>query len=145
MKKVTIIRGPSTDAGTFGTLSVDDGWNCKTGELPWRDNENGKSCIPSGVYTCKWIMSPKHGPCYQVMNVPGRSMIEIHSANFVGDSECSGMDCQLLGCIALGSEVGFLRNSSGSKQRAVLNSMATVNEFNSHMGNMDFTLIIKDG
>lgn len=139
MKTVIITRQPSTDEGTFGRLSVDDGWNCKTGELPWRDNQNGVSCIPDGTYICKWILSPKHGYCYQVTGVPGRDMIEIHSANYCGDDDL-GLKCELRGCIALGSDIGTLQG-----QIAVLNSRSTTAEFNSHMGGLDFELVIREG
>lgn len=138
MKTATIERSESSYEGTFGTLTVDDGWSCNTGELPWKDNEHLVSCIPEGSYVCKWIVSPKHGPCYEVTGVLGRSNIEIHSANFCGDANC-GMKHQLLGCIALGYEIGSLDG-----QKAVLKSISAVCEFNSHMAEEDFSLVIKN-
>lgn len=138
MKAATITRVKSTDEGTFGLLEVEGyGWNCRTGELPWHDNHPKTSCIPEGEYICRWINSPKHGPTYQVMNVPDRDMIEIHSANYCGDADC-GKKCELLGCIALGTNVGLLDG-----QMAVLNSKMAVAEFNRLMGGEDFKLIIK--
>jgi len=38
MRKASIIRNKTGDSGTFGCLTLDDGWSCHTGELPRRDN-----------------------------------------------------------------------------------------------------------
>lgn len=144
MNLVEIMRSDSTDAGTFGTLSLNHGeWACVTGELPWRDNDHGTSCIPPGNYTCKWINSPKHGKCYQVCDVPNRTMIEIHSANFMGDSmkvnpiTDTFYISQLLGCIALGRSVGVLDG-----QTAILKSKETIADFEHRLGENNFTLVI---
>lgn len=134
MQKVQIFRTNKSDQGTFGNL-VSDGFNCVTGELPWHDNKNGISCIPEGTYICKIIDSPKHGKCYQVMNVPKRSMIEIHSANWMGDAP--KWKKQLEGCIALGDMVGTLDG-----QLAVLRSKVTVDAFEKYMNDEDFELTI---
>jgi hypothetical protein len=93
MRKVTLTREEAGDSGTFGTLLTDHGYQCKTLELPSRNNEVGKSCIPAGTYTVTWRTSPHHGACYHVEDVPGRTAILIHAANFPHE---------LLGCIAPG-------------------------------------------
>lgn len=133
---VTITSVPSTDQGTFGTFVLDDGTTFISLELPWKDNQNGISCIPPGEYTCKWINSPKHGECYQVTGVTGRDMIEIHSANFAGDSS-KGFISQLLGCIALGTSIGVLNG-----QLAVLNSKGAIAQFEAKQMGQDFILTI---
>lgn len=138
MKKATLTRDLSTDEGTFGLLETDSGDVFHTGELPWRNNDHGTSCIPAGTYICRWINSPKHGMCYQVTGVHGRDMIEIHSANWMGDKS-KGFKSQLLGCIALGKSVGRLEG-----QAAVLASKVAVEEFNDAMGTGDFELTIKE-
>lgn len=112
MKSATLTRTETGDAGTFGTLVTESGFQCYTGELPWRGNESGKSCIPEGVYTCARANSPKHGPCYYVTEVPKRSDIEIHSANWMGD-ESKGLKCQLLGCIAPGRAIMDIAGQKG--------------------------------
>jgi hypothetical protein len=143
MRTATLTRSPSTDDGTFGKLVLDDGTTFFTGELPWRDNKNGTSCIPPGpeessiVYLCKRIDSPKHGPCYQVTGVPHRDMIEIHSANYMGDST-KGKICQLLGCIALGMSIGILNG-----QMAVLRSKVAIAAFEKNLNEENFELTIK--
>lgn len=136
MRHATLISNPSSDDGTFGILLLDDHTSFCTGELPWRDNKNGISCIPEGKYFCRWINSPKHGECYQVTAVPYRDFIEIHSANFMGDVS-KGKLSQLLGCISLGKSIGQLNG-----QTAVLASKQAIAEFDANMGHEDFELTI---
>src|SRR5690242_1260659 len=62
-------------------------------ELPWMDNERAVSCIPPGIYKVRKYMSPTHGECFLIIDVPERSMCELHAANF---------SRQLKGCIAPG-------------------------------------------
>lgn len=140
MKIFTLIRKTSSEEGTFGELYFNDDLVCYTLELPWHNNINKYSCIPLGQYTCHWIDSPKHGMCYQVMDVPNRSMIEIHSANFAGDVAL-GYASQLLGCIALGMGIGEL-DAGGGEQKAILRSRDAVKKFEDLAGGEDITLII---
>jgi Family of unknown function (DUF5675) len=135
MKIVKILRNPSEDAGTFGSLVVDD-FNCFTIELPWKDNENDKSCIPVGTYNVKWCMHPEHGMCYQVMEVPNRNSILIHAGNWAGDKD-KGLRSDFLGCIGLGKEIEIISN-----QKGIVNSKITVSAFNDYMQQQDFTLEI---
>lgn len=135
---VILTRTPSTDQGTFSTFVLEDGTSFYALELPWKGNANSVSCIPVGTYQCHWIMSPKHGECYQVMDVPGRQMIEIHSANFAGDAS-KGFISQLLGCIALGTSIGILND-----QLAVLNSKGAIASFEAKQQKQDFQLEIRE-
>ena len=64
-------------------------------ELPWKDNQRMISCIPVGVYKIKKHNSGKFGRCFWIKDVPGRSEILIHPANYTR---------QLLGCIAVGMD-----------------------------------------
>lgn len=132
----TLTRAPSTNQGTFGMFVMADGTHFHSLELPWLGNANDVSCIPPGVYTCKWIESPKHGECYQVMDVPNRDFIEIHSANFGGDKS-KGFISELLGCIALGTAIGILDG-----QLAVLNSKMAISIFEQKQAKQDFQLTI---
>lgn len=143
MRRAILLSNPSTDDGTFGVLMLDDNTIFRTGELPWRNNSKGASCIPpdphsnnSITYVCKWIVSPKHGECYLVTGVSDRDMIEIHSANYMGDAN-KGKITQLLGCIALGKTVGMLDG-----QMAVLQSKQAIAEFEANMAKEDFELTI---
>jgi hypothetical protein len=132
MRKAILTRGPSTDDGTFGKLVLDDGTTFFTGELPWDNNNHGTSCIPPGpggnpvTYTCKWIFSPKHGECYEITDVKNRDKIEIHSANFMGNT-AKGKLNQMLGCAALGKSIGVLEGQ----------------KFEDNMNKVDFELTIK--
>jgi len=135
MRTATIVRNPSTPDGTFGLLTTDSGKSWATGELPWDNNNQGTSCIPEGVYTCRWFNSPKHGWCYQVYNDPNRSYIEIHSANFPPQ--------QLQGCIALGKDTGMLATFPGARpQMAVLRRKQAIAEFEEDMNASLFRLTI---
>jgi hypothetical protein len=97
MKKVKITRYLETDKVTIGDLIYSDNvvhLKLTTLELPWLDNKKGVSCIPKGVYKVTTSYSnrfKKH--LWEVHNVPNRSGIRIHAANFA---------YQLEGCIALG-------------------------------------------
>ena len=136
MRYAKLTRGSSTDDGTIGKFILDDDTTFFSLELPWRDNVNRLSSIPVGTYICTKINSPKHGVCYQVTNVPGRDMIEIHSANFAGDIT-KGKISQLLGCIALGTGTGILQG-----QNAVLQSKLAIQQFEDKMNWEDFELTI---
>lgn len=134
-----LTRAPSTDQGTFGIFALETGQEYYSLELPWDDNRRGESCIPAGIYTCKWINSPKHGGVYQVMDVPGRSMIEIHVANFGGDKD-KGYKAEIEGCIALGRNIGIVQS-----QLALLSSRYAVMDFHATMREREFKLEIRWG
>lgn len=113
MNAYTLTRLPSSDDGTFGQITDDTGdILCKTVELPWRDNETDKSCIPVGSYICDLYHSPRHGQVWMLRNVPGRTNCEIHAANTILDLE---------GCIGVGDSFGQVAGLP-----AVLNSKATL-------------------
>ena len=106
MRTATIMRQPSTPAGTFGLFISDSGLQLHSLEKPWADNAPDVSCIPPGVYICKWGWSAKHGcNVYILQNVADRTMIEIHPANLAE---------QLLGCIALGEGVDTFAGTVGA-------------------------------
>jgi len=138
--RVTIRRQPSTDHGTFGRLSVDGhAFTAYTGELPWRDNRKGASCIPAGIYHCIWALSPRFKrSTYRLVEVPGRSGVLIHPANLVGD-RALGLQAQVQGCIVLGERLGWIGG-----QRAILRSMPSVRNFETLMGGKPFDLEIID-
>lgn len=106
---ITLDRFKTGEYGTFGTLLDEfDAVLCQTLERPYTGDH---PCIPAGVYTVEPYQSPKHGNVWQIMNVHGRTNIEIHPANF---------SSQLLGCIAVGDCIGSI-----SGIPAVLNSQKT--------------------
>lgn len=110
MEILSISRQPSTEIGTFGTLSWSGLEIGYTAELPWLDNKSRISCIPKGEYSIVRHNSDKYpnvvalvnhrlGVYHQFKSGAIRSAILIHSANYPR---------QLLGCIAPGT--GFMRN-----------------------------------
>lgn len=143
LRKVKLKRYESSDSGTFGLLSTGALFQCYIGELPWRNNEKGKSCVPAGIYRFVRVNSPKHGKCYEMLDdpttaaredAPGRDHIQIHSANFMGDAE-KGLKCQLLGCMAPGRAVGDMMG-----QKAVLSSKDAMAAFETEMNNEPFEM-----
>jgi hypothetical protein len=78
--------------GTNGLLFINGRHACYTIELPWRDNEVGRSCIPEGSYPVVKRFSEKFQNHLLVTEVPGRTLILFHPAN--------NAIKQLRGCIA---------------------------------------------
>tara|TARA_R100000951_G_C2594879_1_gene166265 strand:- start:41 stop:436 length:396 start_codon:yes stop_codon:yes gene_type:complete len=90
---VTIERFAYLEKGTVGKLTIDD-WSCYTIERPWLSNKSNISCIPEGTYKCEPFTGSKFKDVVQIMDVPGRSFILFHIANYPGDIE---------GCIGVGN------------------------------------------
>ncbi len=132
-RNVTLARLARSDQGTEGILLVGD-FNCKTLELPWRENARQISCIPPGEYDVELRLSNKYGRVYWVRHVPNRTYILIHSGNYAGDKQ-KGFKSHVMGCILLGKNHGYLAG-----QRAVLNSRLTVRQFMREMGYHKFKL-----
>lgn len=83
---------------TLGHLTSNDGaFSCETLE---RSANGDHPCIPAGTYhvTIDWHHpnDPKRYRCPELLDVPGRSQIQIHIANRVAE---------LLGCIAPGERI----------------------------------------
>jgi hypothetical protein len=142
VKRASLVREESTDEGTFGTLRLEGGPVLRTTELPWRDNRPTISCIPPGVYRCEIVQSPKYGRVYGVLDVPGRSHILIHAANWAGD-RAKGLHSDLLGCIAPGDSVGMLQPPNGRMQRAVIGSKRALHDLMAWAGGEPFELTIR--
>ena len=140
MNIVTLIRDQQGDEGTFGELNVHEGdYICKTGELPWRDNQRGESCIPDGTYQVIFMErsgSGKFKNCYHVQDVPGRSAILIHAGNFCGDTKL-GYKSDVDGCILVGKGRGQIEG-----QQVVSNSKRALKELNEVLGQDPFWLTI---
>lgn len=101
MRQILITRiRQDDDVQTLGHMTVFDGlekiFECKSLELPWKDNKKNVSCIPSGSYWVDKYLSPTKGRgiVFQFSNVPGRSNIQIHKGNYFTD---------ILGCTLPGA------------------------------------------
>lgn len=107
--RLHLVRWADTPYGTFGTLTLPDGWSCYTIELPWLNNAPRVSCIPAGTYPLRLGHYNKGGyPAYELLDVPGRAEIKIHRANRAEDVQ---------GCIGPGAQLGVLHG-----EWAVMNS-----------------------
>ena len=128
---VNITRVEENSEGTFGTVCICTQAFCNCLELPDRLNNANISNIPPRQYPCKKIESSKFGETFQVMDVPGRSMILFHSGNLISDSR---------GCLILAESFGKLNGN-----RAVLNSGNTFKRFMEIMDGVDkFMLTIRE-
>jgi Family of unknown function (DUF5675) len=141
-RKVRLIRGQSTEQGTFGVLVYGSN-SCFTLELPWLNNVRKLSCIPLGTYDVVPHKSPKFGRCLLVENVPARDNILFHSANLAGNS-LAGWDTQLQGCIAPFRRHGYMRNRYDKMQRAGLVSRPATQALYEWAGKAGFTLVIME-
>lgn len=90
--------------GTNGVLMHGGKAVCNTIELPWRNNRRWVSCIPEGRYRLIRREHFKHGDQLAVANVPDRSGILIHPANFA-ITELQGCIAPVTKCIAPGKGV----------------------------------------
>lgn len=96
--KAHIKRSYFEDKQTLGSLQLFDEDNrvvfeCKTLELPWKNNQRQVSCIPTGTYKVVIRYSKKFGWHFHVTDVEGRTWILIHHGNYHRD---------ILGCILVG-------------------------------------------
>jgi hypothetical protein len=89
---------------TWGRMLNPDGnfvcYILEPGTVGTKD-ENGKlhPCVPPGIYTVGWYPSPRFGrEMLSLIDVPGRSGIEIHAGNKASDS---------LGCLMPGRKGSF--------------------------------------
>lgn len=142
MNRVRLEREISTVDGSFGVMVCESRHYkfplvLQSLELPWRDNERNISCIPPGKYQVESYLSSRHGQCYLVKAVPGRSGILIHVGNVAGDRE-SGLDSNVEGCIL----VGMYRGCVGD-QNAVMGSGTAVKRLMTFMNGESFELTIE--
>lgn len=135
-------RQSYTPAGTFGFLWMGEtGW--WTMEEPWRGNEVGRSCIPTGTYDLEHVIhnistpgAADDYPAYGLVDVPGRTAIHIHIGNTIED---------IAGCILLGKGFGMLdAPRTGHHLPAVLTSGDAFREFMGRMAGQVGTITIKN-
>lgn len=128
MRTVTITRYESSPDGVLGKVVTDSGLQLYSLEREWKNNEQDVSCIPSGVYKCSIVDSPHHGKVYGVHEVPNRTNVLIHSANWIR---------QLQGCLALGNATGVVLGING-----IMGSRDAVARFMADLDNEPFILTI---
>jgi len=103
LKTIILERFCYHPEGTLGVLKL-DGETFYSIERPWLDNKPNVSCVPEGTYQVGWRKSPKFGETWHIQNVPNRSYILIHAANYPTDVHgCIGLGTILMkNCIAVG-------------------------------------------
>lgn len=131
---IGINRISKNDHQTLGILTIFDGngfpfFECRTLELPDKQNEKRISCIPEGSYTMCKRNSPKYGDHFHIKHVPNRKWILIHNANYVE---------QLRGCVAVGLAHTDI---DGDGWRDVTRSRQTLKDLNRELPDQ-FTLTI---
>lgn len=130
----TLTRNKDNGIETLGTLvsSIPEKpFICFSLERPWKHNLSDISCIPAGTYTCKWAFQGDLNEWhYELQNVPNRSGIFIHEANYVN---------QIEGCIGLGATEADI---NGDGQLDVTSSKATLAQFEALGENLDIQLTI---
>ncbi len=112
--------------GTLGVIKFDT-QTFYTVERPWMNNIVMESCIPEGLYDMGWRESPRFGETWHVKDVPNRTHILIHVANYPHDVH---------GCIGLGTTL--MGDSFG-----VGNSRKAVREFEDLTQDLTWQLSIK--
>lgn len=101
---VRVERKKTTSDAYFGNVFIGDEFQCYS-------MERISVAIPQGLYNAAMELSPHFGFATPHLNVPGRSYIEIHPANY---------PLQLEGCIAVGTQ---LDNDSLDNSRAAFDSL----------------------
>ena len=123
-KNILLTRLTGNSKQTTGSLIVHDVFKTHaqfaTIELPWLNNHPFISCIPSGTYKAKKILSSTFGWCIQIFNVPNRTNILLHSGNFYTNTK---------GCILIG-KIFFHINDD--LQIDITNTRAALKELNSY-------------
>lgn len=120
---VKIQRIQKSEFQVLGILTIYDKhnfpfWECRTLELPDKDNQNRISCIPNGEYEVIKRNSAKYGWHFHILSVLNRTLILIHNANYVR---------QLKGCIAVGLSHTDI---DGDGLRDVTRSKSTMKDLN---------------
>jgi len=93
MKTYFLERLEKADTYILGRLWF-EGEAVYTLELPWKNNKKDISCVPAGIYNVELTYSTKFKKkLWMLKDVPNRTGIRIHNANFVRE---------LKGCIAPG-------------------------------------------
>lgn len=81
--------------GTYGQIALPGDGVVFTAEEAWRDNADGVSCIPDGVYIVRPDRYNAGGyDALEVQGVPGRDEILFHKGNHAGHVD---------GCIVVGA------------------------------------------
>lgn len=135
MRDVHSFRIQTSSQGTLG-LWVTDGFQARTIELPWKNNQSNISCIPAAEYLAVYRYSPKFKHHYWIQKVPDRGWILTHNGIWAGDTDL-GFKTHSHGCVIMGKYHGRYQG-----QLCVLVSRATLRAFVDFMNREPFRLKI---
>lgn len=127
-----VVRQRSTPYGTPGRLKLENGFSCYTLELPWHDNEKGRSCTIADVYRGRVWWSPMlKRPVIRLEDKHGRHDCLVHNGNFAADEidiDGDGVPevTQIHGCTEVGAGYGDVMRRDGRKQWGIINSVKTL-------------------
>jgi len=131
MIELVLTRGASTPDGTFGIL-CGEALLMYSGELPWKEDRNGVSCIPTGIYTCTPRVTSR-GKHFILSDTKHRSYILTHSGNYCGDKEL-GKRSEILGCILVGMALAkFDGQKVIARSREAMDKLVKYTEFKPFM------------
>uniref|UniRef100_UPI003216D7C6 DUF5675 family protein n=1 Tax=uncultured Draconibacterium sp. TaxID=1573823 RepID=UPI003216D7C6 len=119
MDKAVLVRVKKERKQTLGSFHLyrneREIYEAATIELPYKANQRNISCIPVGTYQVKKRNSPRYGlGTFEVLNVPGRSLILLHAGNYYMDTK---------GCIIPGAK---FKDINRDGLRDVINSRVMV-------------------
>lgn len=97
-------------------------------ERPWLLNKPFESCIPEGDYALNPYSSKKYPHVWQIADVPGRTHILFHAANYA---------YQLAGCIAPGTAFRISAPSEDREASAVWSSAKACREVFEYLASVD--------
>lgn len=137
MRTATLERIETGDDGTYGLFTSDSGFQCYTGELPWRGDAHDISCIASGIYVVNYRLSVAHKKNLYHVEYANRPGTEIHSGNWVGDVS-RGLRSDAKGCVIPGRAIGELVG-----QKAVISSRDALEALENDLERLPFRLTIK--
>jgi uncharacterized protein DUF5675 len=95
--RVTVYRQYPGLGCTSGYLAVNDDIISYTLERPWTDNQQNISSIPAGNYDAKLRYDHSDHWRIELIDVPGRTNVQIHVGN---------QPDQTIGCILVGKRLG---------------------------------------
>jgi len=112
--QIRVVREPTKNDTTLGSLFIDDHWQCHTLEdviRPAGEKVYGQTAIPAGRYKLILSMSNRFKKIMpEVVAVPGFAGIRIHAGNTAKDTE---------GCLLLGQTRNVDTRSIGQSKLAL--------------------------
>lgn len=115
----SIVRQQSTPEGTPGALILENGFNCNTLELPWKNNQRGVSCTDVGTdHGRVWFSPTMNRLVIRYADRNGRFDCLIHTGNWAG--EAPGDRTDVHGCTLVGYGYGMIERPDGVQQWGIL-------------------------